>query len=185
MIISISGKPGSGKTTLANNLAKKLKMKEYYMGKIRREMAKERGITLNELDKLGEKSGFSDIPIEEYIKKLGKEKDNFIIQSRTAFHFIPASIKIFLDVNLEEGARRIIEEQKKSNKARNEDLYKDLKDAKKKIRERIKSDIKRYKKYYKIEPYDIKNYDFVLDTTKLTIPEVAEKVLEYIKSKHI
>ena len=184
MIISISGKPGSGKTTLANNLAKKLKMKEYYMGRIRREMAKERGITLNELDKLGEESGFTDIPIEEYIKKLGEEEDNFIIQSRTAFHFIPDSIKIFLDVNLKEGTRRIMEEQKKSNKARNEDLYKGLKDAKKKIRERIKSDIKRYKKYYKIEPYDTKNYDFVLDTTKLTISKVMDKVLDYIKKRN-
>ena len=40
MIISISGFPGSGKSTIAKLLAEKLKWPRYYMGGLRREAAK-------------------------------------------------------------------------------------------------------------------------------------------------
>ena len=147
-------------------------------------MAKEKGITLNELDKLGEESDFSDRPVEDYVEKLGKTEDNIVIESRTAFHFIPSSIKIFIDVSLEEGAKRIMSDEK-SNLTRNEHLYKNIEEAKKKIKERMESDEKRYKKYYGIEPYDPKNFDFVVDSTNISKDQVLSRVLGYIKSKHI
>ena len=89
MIISISGKPGSGKSTIAKIISEKLKMKRYYMGQIRRDMARKMGLTIDEFNKLGEKEDFTDKEIEKYVEKLGKTEDNFIIESRTAFHFIP------------------------------------------------------------------------------------------------
>ncbi len=147
-------------------------------------MAKEKGITLNELDKLGEESDFSDRPVEDYVEKLGKTEDNIVIESRTAFHFIPSSIKIFIDVSLERGAKRIMGDEK-SNLTRNEHLYKSIEEAKKKIKERMESDEKRYKKYYGIEPYDPKNFDFVVDSTNISKNQVLSRVLGYIKSKHI
>lgn len=183
MIISISGKVGSGKTSMANILAKKLKMKRYHMGQIRREMARKKGITIQEYNKLGEKSNETDIEVENYVEKLGKEKDNFIIESRTAFHFIPHSIKIFLDVSDEEGAKRIFNESKEALKKRNEPLYKTIKEVKKVNSERMKSDAKRYKKYYGINWADPNNFDFVLDTTNLNVEQVTQIVLGYIKAK--
>jgi len=185
MIISISGKPGSGKSTIAKIISEKLKMKRYYMGQIRRDMARKMGLTIDEFNKLGEKEDFTDKEIEKYVEKLGKTEDNFIIESRTAFHFIPNSLKIFLDVSLDEGARRIFNELKEMMRKRNEPKYKNVKEAKAKIIERMKSDEKRYRKYYGIDCYNQKRFDFVLDTTKLSIEEVANKVLEHIKTKHI
>lgn len=44
MIITISGYPGSGKSTIADIIAKKLKLKRYSVGNFRRELAKKRGI---------------------------------------------------------------------------------------------------------------------------------------------
>jgi cytidylate kinase len=185
MIISISGKAGSGKSTLAEKLAKKLGFKRYYMGALRREMAAKRGMTLQEYNKLGETDPKTDIQIDEYLTKLGKEKDNFVIESRTAFHFIPNSIKVFLDVSEDEGARRVFKDLKSERgESRNEDKpIKTIAEMKESLRKRRKSDDKRYKKYYRLDIYDMKNYDFVIDTTKIKPEQVAKKIIELVKKK--
>jgi len=44
------------------------------------------------------------------------------------------------------------------------------------------ADDARYQKYYSIDANEMKNYDFILDTTDLTKDEVFEKILEFIRS---
>ncbi|MCX6741353.1 MAG: AAA family ATPase, partial [Candidatus Parcubacteria bacterium] len=46
MIITLSGKPGSGKTTVAKILAEKLGYKFYSTGDLRGQMAMKRGLTI-------------------------------------------------------------------------------------------------------------------------------------------
>ncbi len=183
MIISISGKPGSGKSSVAKILSEKLKMKRYYMGEIRREMARKKGMTIHEFNMLGEKEDFTDKEVDDFVEKLGNEEDNFVIESRTAFHFIPNSKKIFLYVSDDEGAKRILNENKEALEERNEPLYKTIEEVKKKNRERMESDDRRYKKYYGIEWDQKKNFDYFLDTTNLTIKETVNMILEYINQK--
>ena len=48
MIITISGNPGSGKSTVAKIVVEKLGLKRVYAGGIMRELALDRGITLEE-----------------------------------------------------------------------------------------------------------------------------------------
>ncbi len=181
MIISISGPPGSGKSTVAEMLAKKLGMKRYYVGGIRRELARKKGMTIDEYNKLGEKDPSTDKEVDEWQKKLGEKEDNFIIEGRTSYYFIPHSIKIYLDVNEEEGAKRIYES--KASKERNEKKYSDIEETKKAIKERMKSDEKRYKQYYGINCYDKKNYDIIIDTTNMTPEEVTEKIIKEINKQ--
>ena len=73
MIISISGKPGSGKSTVTKMLAEKLGLKHHYMGGIIRNMAKEKGLTLQEFYA---KNTDVDKLIDDHLTKLGKEQDN-------------------------------------------------------------------------------------------------------------
>lgn len=174
MRITISGLPGSGKSTLADNLASQLKLKRYSVGDFRREAAIKKGLTLEEYNHLGEKDPSTDKDADEWQINLGKQ-DNFIIDGRLSWYFTPDSVKIFLTVDEKIGAKRIMLEN------REEELASSEEEAAEKIRERIKSDIKRYKKYYKLNPYDKKNYDFVLDTSKLTIKETTERVLKFLK----
>jgi len=184
MIITINGLPGAGKSTLAKCLAKKLKLKYYSIGQKRRELALKKGLTIDQLNKLGESNPSTDLPIDNFQKKLAR-KDNFIVDGRLSWHFIPRSVKIFLTVDMKKGAERIMKAKRKSERR-----YKSLNDAIKEIRQRQNSDKKRYKKYYNISNiYNIKNYDIIIDTTNLSIKEmcdVAEKVMrEFGKGKKL
>ncbi|MBI4812343.1 cytidylate kinase family protein [Candidatus Falkowbacteria bacterium] len=183
MIITISGAPGSGKSTIAKMLSEKLNWPRYYIGGLRREKARQKGLTLAEYNKLGESDLATDREVDRYQAELAKKTDNFIIEGRTSWHFMPKSIKININVSEEEGARRVFEETKKDNQ-RNEDAeLKAVSDVLQSHRKRIASDKMRYKKYYNIDAYDQSNYDFVVDTTRLTKDEAFAKVYEYVKNK--
>lgn len=186
MIISISGFHGSGKSTIAKMLAEKLNWPHYYMGGLRRAAAKKRGLTLAEYNKLGEKDPSTDLEVDNYQKKLGEEKDNFIIEGRTSWFFIPQSLKIYLDVNKKIGAERIFSHLKNKAARENRNEAKNLEtlqDVLKSVEERHKSDKKRYLKYFNIDVYNKKNYDFYLDTSNLKIKEVFNKVLTFISKE--
>ena len=60
MIITISGSAGSGKSTIVVMISKKLNIKRYSVGDFRRNLAKEKNITLEQLNKIGEKEDFTD-----------------------------------------------------------------------------------------------------------------------------
>ncbi|MBI2576662.1 cytidylate kinase family protein [Candidatus Woesearchaeota archaeon] len=178
MIITISGIAGSGKSTVAVELAKALGLKHYSIGSLMREMAKERGMSLLELGKLAEKDPAIDKALDEKQIGLGKKKDDFVIDSRLGFHFIPHSFKVFLEVALDEAAKRIFKQ------GRLHESYKDIDESLEKIRERITSEDKRYRQYYRIDYHEKGQYDLVIDTTALKVPQVVEKVIRGIRKTH-
>lgn len=184
MIISIGGKPGSGKSTLAKMLAERLGYTRYYMGGLRRKMAEERGMTLQELNALGEKEAWTDAEVDLYQKKLGQTEDDFIIEGRTSFFLIPQSLKIFIDVDEHVGAERVYRDLNLPNNERNEDSHLDSVNAVlASHHKRMASDRARYQKYYNVDVYDPKQYDFVLDTSTMTIEESFEKLFSYITKR--
>lgn len=180
MIISLGGHPGSGKSTIAQKLADKLNYSYYDMGSLRRHMALEQGITLAELNKRGEDDPQSDLIVDRYQEDLGKKSDNFIITGRTSWHFIPHSLKIFLAVDYEEAAKRIMADA--VHRAQGE-AFSSLEEAIEALKNRVASDDLRYKKYFQIDVYDKSNYDLYLDTTNLNKEQVFEKVYNYIQEK--
>ena len=182
MIISISGTHGSGKTTLAKQLAERLNWPHYYMGGLRREAAKKRGLTLGEYNKLGEDDPKTDLEVDEYQNSLGKTQDNFIIEGRTSWHFIPHSLKLYLNVNDEVAAKRIFNDLKSRPEEASESA--NLEEIKLILKERKASDKLRYQKYFNIDVHSKDNFDFYLDTSELTIDETLDKVWEFI-SQHL
>lgn len=184
MKITIGGAVGSGKSTIAKMLAEKLGWPYYYMGGLRRKKAREKGMTLAEYNRLGETDPSTDREVDEYQKRIGGKNDNFIMEGRTSWYFIPDSIKIYIDVDEKEGARRVWEDLQKNPAKRNEDKkIKTIKDALASHKQRKKSDIKRYKKYYGINVYDCSHYDFTLDTTGLTKKDAFNKIYEYVRKR--
>ncbi|MBI2176338.1 nucleoside monophosphate kinase [Candidatus Woesearchaeota archaeon] len=182
MIITISGAPGSGKSTVAKLVAGKLGFRHYSAGDFMREIAEKRGVSLLELGKAAEKDRSIDRELDERTIQLGKREDDFVMDSRLAYHFIPTSFKVFLEVDDREAASRIFGDVKKEKAGRKvEKESTTLAATLAAIKKRRKSEELRYRKYYGLNPYDEGQYDLVIDTTKATPNKVVEKVVTAVK----
>ena len=177
MIITISGLPGSGKSTVGKMLAKRLGFKFYSIGDLRGKWAVERGISINELNELGEREDWTDKKADDYQKGLGEREDGFVIDGRLSFHFIPESFKVFLTVKMSEGARRILDDDRPDEKGSSAEGLEHS------LGERIESDDKRYRKLYGVDFRDEHNYDLVIDTTSLTPQRVVDEMFRAAKRK--
>src|SRR3989339_951321 len=175
MIIAISGLPGSGKSTIGKILAQKLGYKFYSMGDLRGKTALQRGMTIDELNKLGETEEWTDKDIDAYQEKLGKTENNFIVDGRLSFHFIPQSFKIFLDVDPGSGAERVFKHQRpdEAQVATPEEL-------RKMMLKRVGDDDLRYKKYYSVSFRDKSKFDLVVDTTDLTPTQILDRIMRVL-----
>jgi cytidylate kinase len=178
MIISFGGTMGSGKSHVARRLAEKLGWPYYDMGKLHRDLAAKRGLTLEEFNKLNEADPTIDREVDQYQAELGKKEDNFIMVGRTSWHFIPHSIKIFMTVRLDVGARRIFKDLAGRNEAEG---LKTVEDVQKNMEERIDNERSRYKKHFNIDVYDERNYDYVIDTSDISEDESFAKVCAIIE----
>ena len=176
MIISISGLPGYGKSTVAKMLAEKLGFERIYMGAIFRKMADQKGVSILELMKMAETDSSIDEEVDKYVAELGRIKDNFIIESRTAFHFIPKSLKVFIKVDPKEGAERIFPDLKKEER-KEEDKAKSAAALVQLLKDRTETDRGRYQKYYGIDFLDESNYDLIVDSTKIPPEKAMEKIM--------
>jgi predicted cytidylate kinase len=177
MIVTIAGKPGSGKSTVAKKLAVRLGLDHASAGDFMREMATERGISVLEFSALAESDPAIDRAIDERSRRLGAERDGLVIDARLAWHFVPHSIKVFLDVALEVAAARIFGDHRGSE-TENVDLAATMRN----IRRRAASESKRYADYYGVDYLDTSNYDLVIDTSTLSVDEVVSAVAEFVEA---
>ncbi len=170
--IIISGIPGSGKSTVAKYVAKKLKLKLISSGSIFRELSYKYGFNdkekFIEFIKFAEKKGID----EEVDKRILKYcKKGYVIDSKFAFKlFKGKAIRIFLKVNEKEAIKRIALRDKVSKKV-----------AKKLFKERFEESIRKAKKLYKIDITDYSNCDLILNTSFLTIKQECLLVYNFIK----
>ncbi len=177
MIISISGLPGSGKSTVAKIVCEKMGYERYYMGGILRKMAENKGVTILELMKQAETDSTIDEEIDQYVTDLGRNSDNFVIESRTAFYFIPDALKVYISVDLGEASKRIFKDLAKEER-KNEEKADSIEELAKKLQERVETDKMRYEKYYGVDFTNENNYDLVIDSTNLSPEETAEKIIK-------
>lgn len=183
MIISLTGVPGSGKTTVRNLIAERLGLKRYSMGDVFGKFAAEHGMTIGEFNNFAKTKPEVDHQVDEYQTKLAENEDNFIIDSRLGWHFIPRSFKVFLDADPAEAARRIFTSQKAHPEARgDEPAYTSIDEVQKAIEDRLRVDGERYQTLYGVNYLDRGNYDLVIDTTHIPATEVAEHILSSLSS---
>jgi cytidylate kinase len=176
MKITISGLPGAGKTTVGKELAQFFKCEFLSVGDLRGKFALENNLTIDELNKKGKTDPTVDTRFDEHQKKYGRKNKKFVIEGRLSYHFVPDSIKIFLIVDKIIGAKRIFKDQRPDEKK-----YNTLKETSKTIENRIKNDKERYLNIYKINPYDLTQYDIVIDTTEIPSEKMLKVLLKRIK----
>lgn len=178
MKIIISGMPGSGKSTVAKLLAKKLKVPHYSMGDLQRRVAAEKGVTILELMKLEETDPTIDRKIDAEQVKLGKEQKDFVLDSRLGAYFLPdAEVRVFLDGDADVLATRVL------LAGRKDEYHKDMGDAKRQMIEREQSNDKRYRELYSIDYRAKRWFNCFIDTTSKTPEEVADEIVAFVKRK--
>lgn len=177
MIITLAGMQGAGKSTVGRLLAQKLQYQRYSTGDFMRAMAQERGMTILELNQSVEgDNGVLDKLLDDTQKRIGETEDNLVIDGRLAFHFIPHSFKVYLQVREETGASRILGDTHNRPTENNADLQTTIQNT----RERRESESKRYLQYYGIDNHALQAYDLVIDTTEITPEQTVETILKAI-----
>ena len=148
-----------------------------------RAIAKENNITLEELGKIAEKEDWVDKKIDDYVKQVGSQ-EKAIIDSRLAFHFIPESFKVYLDLDPKIAAQRILNDMK-NNPARhleNEGQVESIEKMVEKSAKRLASERKRYFDLYGIKDHKNKeNFDLIVDTDKNNLEQVVDIVVKEYK----
>ena len=173
MIITITGKPCSGKGTVAKEFCKKYNFEYICTGDMFRSYAQQLGydnilsfqaedLRVKEIDKL----------IDEKIYQIGKSQShkNIVIDSRLAWNFIPNSFKVFVDVNDSTAGKRLMEANRETEKVET------LEDAIRCLQERWNIENTLYLELYGVNNLNLKNYDFVIDSSNLSPTTIVEKI---------
>jgi len=175
-IITIAGRPGSGKSTTSKLVAAKLGYKHFSTGDLFRAVGSERGLDLLSTNLAAENHKDIDAIVDEKQREMGETKDNLVIDARLAWHWMPYSFKVFLNLDLEVAAKRIIANTDAA-RLRHEHVPDDPHEYAQILQQRLGSEAKRYMNTYQANPYDTSNYDLVVDTDVNSIEEVASKVI--------
>lgn len=168
--ISLAGDLGSGKSTVAKILSAKFGAEIISAGKIQRQLAAELGLKIDEFNVLMEKDGSYDKKLDDMLAEYDGFSGNYIFDSRMSWHFVPSATSFYLKTEPKTAAERVF------CACREDESYCDKDEAYKRLKLRRESEIKRYKEYYGQDITDMRNYDFVVDTTYLTPQEVALKI---------
>jgi len=176
--ITITGDLGSGKSSVCTILQEQYSLRRYSTGVIQREIAKKYQMTTYELNKYMEDHPEIDHEIDEGLRNLAKVEENLIVDSRMAWHFVPDTFKVFLTVDIQEAARRIMAAERGDT-----EQYSSMEDAIEQLRARKQSENSRYLQQYGVDCADLNNFDVVIDTTDKTPQEVADEIMEKYREK--
>lgn len=176
-ILTLGGLPGSGKSTVRKILADSLGYDTFSTGDFMRSLAAERGTTLEALNSESARDNATDLIIDGKVTDLVASQEALIIDSILAYHFAPDAFHVFLDVPIDESARRIFGDKDAQTRVQSGDSYTSVEEAKAHVEMRIRNHQERYKAHYGLDPYAKDQYDLVIDTSTHTPKEVADIIL--------
>jgi cytidylate kinase len=163
MIVTLGGLPGSGKTSVAIELASRHDFTIISAGEQFRKLARERDMTLQEFGELAERDSSIDLAIDARQKELSRGYKMSLVEGRLAGRTIDADLKVWLKASLDVRARRI---------ATREDIP--VSRALEETVARESSEAVRYKAFYDIDPNDMSCYDLIVDTGSWDASGVAD-----------
>ncbi len=169
MHITMTGNLGSGKSTISKIISQDFGYEIYSTGKIQRELAAERGLTVLEMNQLMQQDHSFDNIIDDKVRQVSIErKDDLFFDSRLAWHFAVDTFKVFLSVNINEAARRVFGDNRGDV-----ETYTSVEDCKNQLKERAHTEDIRYEEIYGIHYFDLSNYNLILDSTFSTPATLA------------
>lgn len=173
MIVAIGGPPGSGKTTVAERFAQAHAYALVSAGAKFRELAKARGLSLNDMGLAAEAEPEIDRTLDrsvlEEILRLDAAGRDVIVDGRIQAHLLAQRrvpcLKVLIDAPLAVRAKRIGGRESK-----------DPKTAEREIVHRESSERRRYKAIYGIDLADTSVYDVVIDSSDRAPDQIVAQV---------
>ena len=177
-IITLGGLPGGGKSTVKALLEKQMEWNSFSTGDYMRSLAKERGMTFDEFNAHIAENKADDELIDKELQRIETQEDHMIVDSHLAFHFVPSAFKVFLNISLAESAKRIYSDSDRESRKSVGDTMASIDEAEKRIAARIENHNDRYMRHYGISPYEVSQYDLVIDTELHNPEEVVAIILD-------
>ncbi len=172
--ITISGIPGSGKSSTADTVAMRLGYSRFSSGDFMRKLAQSRGVSVDGLRALAEQDHTIDQQIDTEVQRVGLS-GNIVIDSRLGYHFLPDSFKVFLSLDPETSAQRAVEHLVQVGAPADDGQL--LRDTLQKITDRIASEKQRHLATYGVDFTNAANYDLIVDTNAHSLDETVEMIL--------
>lgn len=180
-IITICGGLGSGKSSTAKGVAEILGFKHFSSGDFFRQVGLELGLSVNEINKRAETDPKIDEMTDQKLRDL-RSAEKVVIDSRTAYHWIPESFKVYLDLPLDIAKHRVVRSLQENALRKESERITNAEEAFEKMSERFQSEQKRYRELYGIDNTDKGNFDLVIDSNKNNLREVIDIIVsEYRK----
>jgi cytidylate kinase len=176
VLVTISGLPGSGTSTVASRVASALGVPRLDGGTVWRSMAVERGLTIPEFSALSEADPAIDVELDRRLAEAARA-GGVVLESRLAGWIATNEgvgggdgvVRVWIACDDAERARRVAER---------EGLDVDVALAANADREA--SEAKRYRDYYAIDLGDLSPYDLVLDSTSTPPDDLVATILKVV-----
>ncbi len=168
--IAVSGKPGTGKTTYARFIAARYGLRYVSNGMLFRQLAREKGLTFEELHRIAEEDPSIDRLIDQRAIEEAR-KGGVVVEGHLAAWVLKdvAHVKIVFVAPLEVRARRI---------AAREGLS--YEEALKQVLFRERSNEERARRYYGLDINDLSVADLVVSTLLLDVEGVKRVVAAFL-----
>jgi len=180
-IITLSGKPGSGKSSTADKVAELLGYTRHSSGDMVRKVLAENKMTLEEYNNQAETNHNLDSQIDDELRNL-RGKNDIIVDSRLGFYWIPESFKVYLDLELDIATARIFKDTV-TNSARSSvgTSSTSLHDVSRQVKERMLNEQSRFRQLYGVDPFNKNHFDLIIDTSRNDPQSVAIAIFDSYK----
>jgi cytidylate kinase len=170
-VITLGGLHGTGKSSVADRLASEFNLRRVSAGMIFRDLAKERGLSLEEFSKVAEGNEEIDRLLDSTLSTEAG-KGNVILDGQLAAWMAKehSDFNILLTAPLDVRVQRIADRDGTS-----------FDFAKRETTTREESERNRYMKYYDIDIKDLSVYDMILNTAKYDLEGVCAVLIAAIQ----